>query len=372
MRAALRVAAIGAGYFSQFHYEGWRRIADSAGGAQCVALCDSDADKAREMAARFGVERVFSDTAAMLDEIKPDLVDIITPPHTHLGLVTEAARRGISVICQKALAPTYAEAVQVVDVAERAGITLVVHENFRFSPWYRECKRLIESGRLGALHSLAFRLPPGDGQGPAAYLDRQPYFQGMPRFLVFETAIHFIDTFRYLMGEVAAVTARLRRVNPVIAGEDAGYIIFEFADGATGLFDGNRLNDHVAANPRLTMGEMWLEGAAGVLRLDGEAKLWWKPHQRPETEHRFDAGPTNSFAGGACERLQRDVVLALREGGAIENSARDYLADLRVQEAAYLSDTTGRRISMAGFDPLVARESVATDRARSKQIAPDQ
>jgi len=40
--------------------------------------------------------------------------------------------------------------------------------------------------------------------------------------------------------------------------------------------DGNRLNDHVAANPRRTMGEMWIEGARGVLRLDGDARLWWK------------------------------------------------------------------------------------------------
>ncbi len=104
-----------------------------------------------------------------------------------------------------------------------------MHENFRWQPWYREAKRLIDSGTLGTLHSIAFRLRPGDGQGLDAYLDRQPYFQRMPRFLVFETAIHWIDTFRFLLGEVEAVAARLRRINPAIDGEDAGYIIFEFA-----------------------------------------------------------------------------------------------------------------------------------------------
>ena len=99
---------------------------------------------------------------------------------------------------------------------------MIVHENFRFSPWYREAKRLLDSGSLGTPHAISFRLRPGDGQGVDAYLSRQPYFQKMPRFLVFETAIHFIDTFRYLMGEVEAITARLRRINPVILGEDAG------------------------------------------------------------------------------------------------------------------------------------------------------
>jgi predicted dehydrogenase len=173
----------------------------------------------------------------------------------------------------------------------------------------------------------------------------------MPRLLVYETAIHWIDTFRFLMGDVTAVYARLRKMNPVIAGEDAGYIVFEFAGGATGLFDGNRLNDHVAVNPRRTMGEMWLEGSAGVLRLDGEARLWWKPHHGAEAEHRYDSGGTEGFSGGACEHLQRHVVRHLRDGMPLENTGRQYLVNLRVQEAVYRSHAEGRRIALDAFDP---------------------
>ena len=218
-----------------------------------------------------------------------------------------------------------------------ARVPLVIHENIRWQPWYREAKRLIDDGTLGKVHSVAFRLRPGDGRGPRAYLDRQPYFQTMPRLLVTETAIHWIDTFRYLLGEVAAVYARLRRINPVIAGEDAGYIVFEFDNDGTGLFDGNRLNDHVASNPRRTMGELWLEGSGGVLRLDGEARLWWKPHQQDECERAYDRGPDDTFGGGACEWLQRHVVAHFVNGAPLENIARDYLVNLRVQEAVYRS-----------------------------------
>jgi predicted dehydrogenase len=343
--ARLRVAGVGAGYFSQFHLAGWKAIRE----VEVVALCDRDEAKARAHAARFGVPAVFTDAAQMLDAVAPDLLDIVTPAATHAALAAEAARRKLPAICQKALAPTYAEAVALVETAERAGALLAVHENIRWSPWYREAKRLIDAGHLGTLHGVAFRLRPGDGQGPRAYLDRQPYFQQMPQLLVYETAIHWIDTFRFLMGEIAAVYARLRRLNPVIAGEDAGYIVFEFAGGAAGLFDGNRLNDHVATNPRRTMGEMWLEGSGGVLRLDGEARLWWNPHQRDEVEHRYDAGPPDTFAGGACEHLQRHVVRHLHEGAPLENTAREYLANLRVQEAVYRSHTEGRRIELAGF-----------------------
>jgi predicted dehydrogenase len=329
----LRVAGVGAGYFSQFHLQGWRAMPE----VELVGWCDRDVSKVNGVPA-------FSSLEELLEKTRPDLVDIVTPPDTHLALVRAVAERKLPMICQKALAPTLHEAEQVVAAAK--GTTLVVHENFRWQPWYREAKRLIDAGALGALHSVAFRLRPGDGQGPHAYLDRQPYFQKMPRLLVHETAIHWIDTYRFLMGEVTSVFASLRKINPVIAGEDAGYIVFEFQSGATGVFDGNRLNDHVAANPRRTMGEMWLEGAAGVLRLDGEARLWWKPHQKPEAEHRYDRGPDDAFGGGCCRALQQHVVHGLLNGSGFENSGQAYLTNLRVQEAVYRSSAEGRRIAL--------------------------
>nr|WP_283770145.1 Gfo/Idh/MocA family oxidoreductase [Variovorax sp. PCZ-1] len=204
---------------------------------------------------------------------------------------------------------------------------------------------------LGKLHGISFRLRPGDGQGVDAYLGRQPYFQKLPRFLVAETVVHFIDTFRYLCGEVKSVYAHLRRINPVIAGEDAGFIHFEFATGATGSLDGNRLNDHVADNPRRTMGEMWLEGEHGILRLDGNAKLYFKPHLGTEKALDYDSGCETQFGGSACQRLQQHVVNSLSSGFPAENTARDYLRNLRIQEAVYASHAQGCRIEIDRFTP---------------------
>lgn len=340
MTKALRVAVIGAGYFARFHHDAWSRLP----GAELVAIADLDGGKANAAASDHGVQG-FSDSGEMLDTMQPDLVDIATPPVSHLQLVRASADRGLPAICQKPLAPTYDEAVAVVEAAENAGSLLVVHENFRFQPWFREMRRLITEGRLGNLHGVAFRLRPGDGQGPDAYLDRQPYFQQMQRFLVHETAIHFIDTFRYLLGEVVGVTARLRRLNPSIAGEDAGLIMFDFAAGPSGLFDGNRLNDHVAANTRLTMGEMWLEGSGGVLRLDGSGRLWWKPHGEAETAHDY-AWADEGFAGDSVLALQAHVLAHLRDGAPLENSARDYLRNLQIEEAIYQSSEMRRHVEL--------------------------
>ena len=144
------------------------------------------------------------------------------PLRTHRDICRLAGERGVHVLCQKALAPTFADAVALVGDAERAGIRLMVHDNFRFQPWHRELRRLLDLGTIGRPHAIACRTRMGDGWGAEAYLNRQPYFRVMPKLLVFETGVHFIDVFRYLVGDVRQVYAVLRRRNPLIAGEDAG------------------------------------------------------------------------------------------------------------------------------------------------------
>ena len=164
MEKKLKVAAVGAGYFSQFQYQGWRNI----DAVVTVALTNRDVGKGQALAACYGVPKVYGHVEEMLDAEQPDLLDIITTPATYREYITLAAERGINVICQKPFGRSYAEAVELTELAEKAGIKLAVHENFRWQPWYREARRLIDAGQLGALHSAAFRLRPGDGQGPQA------------------------------------------------------------------------------------------------------------------------------------------------------------------------------------------------------------
>ena len=207
-------------------------------------------------------------------------------------------------------------------------------------------QRLLAGGRLGQVFQATFRLRPGDGQGPRAYLDRQAYFQTMERFLVRETGIHFIDTFRFLFGEVERVYASLRRLNPAIAGEDAGLIVLDHVGGVRALFDGNRLADHAARDRRLTMGEFLVEGSAASLRLDGDGGLWLRRFgANGETRHDY-AWEERGFAGDCVHALQRHVVEALRKGGAIENTAEAYLRNLAIEAAVYRSSQAGARVAL--------------------------
>jgi hypothetical protein len=150
-----------------------------------------------------------------------------------------------------------------------------------------------------------------------------------------------IDTFRFLLGEMSGVFARLGRLNPHIKGEDAGLVLFEFAGGAAGLFDGNRLVDFVADDPRLAMGEMLLEGAAGTLRLDGFGRLCLKPHKGAEREHAY-AWRKQGYGGDSVRALQRHVVAHLQRGAPLENAGTAYLRNLQIDEAIYRSAASRR------------------------------
>jgi len=326
-----RGLCIGAGYFSQFHYDAWRRMPE----VEIVCVCDSEEAKARAAAELVGGAAVCTDAAEALERFEVDFVDIITPPATHLALVEAAAKRGRAIICQKPLAPEFAAAKQIVELAEKHGVRLMVHENFRFQPWHREIRRLIDSGAIGErLHSLTFRSRPGDGWGEDAYLSRQPYFRQMPRLLVHETGVHFIDTFRYLAGEIEEAQGVLRRLNPVIAGEDSGLLTFRFASGAVGVWDANRWNESNFPDPRYTFGEFLVEGSGGTIRLYGDGRLTLQPLGQPEREHAYQH-ERKGFGGDCVLATQRHFIECLGSGAPFETGGREYLRTLEIVEAVY-------------------------------------
>jgi predicted dehydrogenase len=335
----LRVGCLGAGYFARFHHDGWRRI----DGAELVAVADLDVARAEASGTA-----PFASLAAMLDGARPDIVDIAIPPPGHLPAIRMALDAGVrAIICQKPFCEGLEQAREATALAEAANIPLIVHENFRFQPWYRAIRIALDQGRIGEVHQATFRLRPGDGQGPRAYLDRQPYFQTMPRLLVHETAVHWIDTFRYLLGDPVAVYADLRRLNPVIAGEDAGHILFEHPDGRRALFDGNRHLDHAAANPRLTMGEALAEGTMGALTLSGDGAVHLRAHGSLSVTEVLPAQDRPGFGGDCVRALQAHVVAALHGDGALENPARDYLRVMEVEAAIYRSAALRARQEVA-------------------------
>jgi predicted dehydrogenase len=331
----LRGASVGAGYFAKFQHEAWSRIPE----VEIVAVCDQVEDKARALQEQFGIGSRYTRWTEMLDREKPDFVDIITPPDTHEEMCAFASRRGIHVICQKPLAPTMEEAAGIVETAQAAGVRLMVHENFRWQPWYRKIKELQIAGTIGEFTHIHVLTRLGDGWGERAYLDRQPFFRDYPRLLIYETGVHFIDTFRYLLGEVTEVHAHLRRLNSVIRGEDAGQLFLGFESGATAIWDANRYNETEAPNPRYTFGEIRVDGAGGHLTVDSEANIRVKKLGEPAWDLDY-ARENRNFAGDCVYALQRHFVDCMLSGREFESSGREYLKTLEVVFAAYASSVS--------------------------------
>lgn len=329
----ITVACVGAGYFAPFHIEAWHRMTN----VELLALCDLDAVKATALAQKYPTTQLFTDVTTMLDTMQPDVLDIITPPATHLALCQKAAERGIHIICQKPLAPTLAEAQQIVALTTKAGVRFMVHENFRFQPWYRKIKVMIAEGRIGdRIHQLYFRMRMGDGWQSDAYLSRQPYFRTMPRLLIYETGIHFIDTFRYLLGEIKSVEAKLRRLNPDIRGEDAALLFFEFKNGAYAVWDANRYNEPNATDARYTFGELVLEGNQGTIRLYANGKITLQRLGEVETVVPY-VHERKNFAGDCVFFTQQHFIDCLRKHQPFETNGLAYLKNLEWQEQIYRS-----------------------------------
>ncbi|TWT49164.1 Kynurenine formamidase [Rubripirellula amarantea] len=340
--AEKRGLLIGAGYFSDFHLDAWKRI----NGATIVCICDLDEAKAKQAAEKYGIADICTDVSAALQRTDIDFVDLATGPAARLPIVERVLDRGLPMICQKPVAENFAEAKKILDVAEKSGVPFMVHENFRFQPWHREIKRLLDSGVIGhQLHSIHMRTRMGDGWGDDAYLGRQPYFRSMPRLLVHETGVHFVDTFRFLAGEIAQCDAELQQFNPVIAGEDAAVLHFRFANGGKATWDASRYHESLADEPRYTFGEMTVESDKGSLWLDVAGKITVKPLGESAYVHDYKHSKIG-FAGD-CVRLCQEHFLEVINGNAVcETRPAEYTKTLQVVEAAYESARLGQTVSL--------------------------
>lgn len=345
-----QLLSIGAGYFARFQMDAWARLPSVA--LNCVMDTSSDAR------AKAGLDFGYSTTASGFSDVQSDLcdfdvIDIATPPQTHIALIsrlieeiTDRSQKAPIIICQKPFCENISQAESVCIKAAQKGVPLVIHENFRFQPWYRAIKSVIESGSLGRIYQARFSLRTGDGQGGKAYLQRQPYFQTMEKFLIHETAIHFIDTFRYLFGEPSGVYAHNRRLNPAISGEDAATLIFDYDSDLQLIFDGNRLADHQTDNTRRTFGEFRIEGSKGTLDLNGQGEIRLRQHGEMRSRTLDYDWQDQGFAGDSVFAFQQHIVEHLQTGRPLETEAEAYLKNMSIEALAYESAASQRRMKI--------------------------
>ncbi len=338
---AFRGALIGCGFFAVNHMHGWNDVE----GAEIVAICDRDPARLKLIGDQFGITKRYADAATMMAAEKLDFVDIATTAPMHRALVEMAAGHGINIICQKPFAPTLDDAKAMVAACDAATVTLMVHENFRHQSAIQAVKKVLMSGEIGTAFwgRVSFR-------SAFDVFSGQPYLAEGARFIVEDLGIHALDVARFLFGDVKNVSARIKRVNPEIKGEDVATILLDHGDNIASVVDCSYAS--LLETELFPQTLIEVDGAKGSLRLEADYHL---KITTADGTRVFDVSPPLlPWASRPWHNIQESVVLiqqhwveALRNGAEPMTSGRDNLKTFGLVEAVYQSAASGRTIDMA-------------------------
>ncbi|MBI4810412.1 MAG: Gfo/Idh/MocA family oxidoreductase [Ignavibacteriales bacterium] len=144
----LRFGVIGLGWVSQiFHLPILKALDD----VEVVAVCDKDKSRAKMIAERFGITKIYTDYQQMLSKEELDAVDICSSTDTHLPIAISSLQAGKDVFVEKPIARHYDEAVQISEAAKQYKRKLMVGMNNRFRPDTMILKSFIEKGEIGKI-----------------------------------------------------------------------------------------------------------------------------------------------------------------------------------------------------------------------------
>jgi predicted dehydrogenase len=185
----VKFGLIGFGAWGQHHAQA---IVGTPGATLAGIVAPSEVSRAAATAAHPGVP-VFADHRALLSSVRPDIVDVVTPSHTHLEITRDALAAGCDVLLEKPMAVTLEDCREIARLARASGRRVAVGHEFRLSSQWGTIKDLIAAGRIG------------DPQYVLVELSRRPYRLGASGWRydpqrvgswVLEEPIHFFDLAR--------------------------------------------------------------------------------------------------------------------------------------------------------------------------------
>ena len=323
---SLRVAIAGAGMVTYHHILAWNKLPQ----VKIVAICARHLANARKRADEFNLPAAYDDVAAMLDEEKPDALDIAAPPEVHAELAMLAAERNIHILCQKPMTPNLRDSQRLVKaLGDR--VRFMVHENWRFRPQYRQAAKWLKDGRTGAVREFQLTVRSSGlitrtKNGRLFALERQPFFAGLERFIIMELLIHHLDTIRYLMGPVRVAAAEAARVCPEVIGEDAALISLRTDNGAFGTVCGNLC---AAGFPPLPADRLEIIGEKASILFENN-NLHLKGDSEETIRFDFEKAYQQSYDNAIGHFVQ-----ALEQNAPFETDGSDNLQTLKLVEEAY-------------------------------------
>lgn len=378
----VNVAIIGTKFMGKAHSNAWTnapKFFDLGLKPVLKVACGQDEAGTREFAERWGWEEVELDWKKVVARKDIDIIDVCTPTYLHKEIVIEAAKNGKAIFCEKPIALDLAEAKEMYEAAEKAGVLHYLNHNYRRTPAIAFAKKLIEEGKIGQIfHWRGAYLQDWitDPNFPLTWHLQSKYAGAGPHY---DLNSHSVDLARYLIGEVSSVTAMMKTFvteRPLpsksagtfksgSAGEekgkvtvdDAAFMVVEFENGALGSFESSRF-----ASGRKNFNYFEIYGSKGSLTFDLERMnelqfldltdpvdeqgfrdiivtnsthpyvgAWWPPGHIIGYEHEF----THAVV---------DFLTALEKGGKVTPNLLDGVKDMQVLQAGILSAKTGKKV----------------------------
>jgi predicted dehydrogenase len=271
-------------------------------------------------------------------------VDIAVMPWHQLEIVQKVAAAGKHMLCQKPLSDQFDQAVQIVELAQAAGVKQAVNHQMRWDAGIAAAKIMIEKGMIGQ---------PTDAQiqvSSATPWHMWPWLASAPRLEVQYHSIHYIDAIRFLFGTPEWVTSRHAKYaqQGEVRAETKSITIMDYASGLQAMVAVNHYNMHgeKSAIFRFLGTEGAIEGTIGL--------MYNYPTGRPDTlvYNRQDQPPVEltldeMWIPDAFVGPMAGLMSAIETDSDPPTSTADNLNTLSLIEAAYLSAAENRSVRPA-------------------------
>ncbi|MFW6437490.1 MAG: Gfo/Idh/MocA family protein [Armatimonadota bacterium] len=330
----VRIGIIGLGRISATHITGFSEVA----GAEVAAVCDIDEERIAKQVEARGLEGVFTTTdhADLLARDDIDAVSIALPDHLHHRFVLEAIAAGKHVLCEKPLAMNAAEAEEMLQAAEEAGIVHAVHMQRRYNPAARYVADLVSEGVLGMLRHFRCRMSVHRISDPDVKLEWRLQADRGCHGVLGDLGAHALDLAHFTMGAAAGEIVATTGMGAIFIKErelegdegvgevtawDAINFSARYESGTLGSFQLSRFS------PGFTGWE--IDGHEASVRVRGDDVV-----EVYERQPRDDQIPASEYTAREIPEKYRDgqtlfsaFVEAIRTGG---RAAPDFADGLRI------------------------------------------
>ncbi len=278
--APINVALIGYAFMGRAHSNAYRQTSaffSPRRPARMKVICGRTATEVERARQALGWEEGATDWREVVRRKDIDLVDVCTPGDSHAEIAIAAARAGKHVLCEKPLANSLKDAERMLAAVEQAGVAHMICHNYRRAPAVMLARQLIREGALGEIRHYRGTYLQDWMSDPAApfnwRLDRTKAGSGA----LGDIASHSIDLARFLVGEIAEVSAGLTtfvttrpvagkaRTRAEVTVDDAAMALVHFANGATGTIEATRM-----ANGRKNFNRFEINGRLGSVAFNLE------------------------------------------------------------------------------------------------------